>query len=121
MRRFDTGATRDTDRHKLNYRRFFSPRVLKRRAEYMEKHRVQADGQVREPDNWKKGIPLLAYADSAWRHHFEFWQLLDEGETAGPRVEEAICALMFNLEGYLDTILQTPREAGEVQRLPDAC
>ena len=106
MRKFETGATRDTDAGKLNYRRFFSPRVLKRRAEYMEKHRIQADGVARDPDNWKKGIPLDAYADSAWRHHHEFWSLLDEGVTDGTNVEEAICALMFNLEGYLDTILK---------------
>ena len=113
MRKFDSGATRDTDAGKLHYRRFFSPRVLKRRAQYMETHRIQADGVARDPDNWKKGIPLDAYADSAWRHHHEFWQLLDEGQSSGPEIEEAICALMFNLEGYLDTIL---REENPVDR-----
>ena len=112
MRKFDTGATRDTAEGKLNYRRFFSSKVLKRRAEYMEKHRYQADGQVRDPDNWKKGIPLEAYADSTWRHHWELWALLEEGKTAGEEVEEAICALMFNLEGYLYEILKPNNDTG---------
>lgn len=109
MRKFETGATRDTDADKLNYRRFFSPQVLKRRAEYMQKHRVQADGALRDPDNWKKGIPLEAYADSEWRHHWEFWSLLERGIVRGEDVEESICALMFNLEGYLFELLSTQK------------
>lgn len=105
IRTFDSGATRDTDEGKLNYRRFFSPKVLKRRAEYMEKHRIQSNGEVRAPDNWKKGIPLEAYADSLSRHHHEFESLLEDGIWGGYSIEDVICAQMFNLEGFLYELL----------------
>ena len=106
VRTFDSGATRDTDEGKLNYRRFFSSLVLERRAKYMEKHRFQSNGELRDPDNWKNGIPLEAYADSEWRHHWELWNLIESGVTSGDAVEETICALMFNLEGYLYELLK---------------
>lgn len=99
MREFKTGATRDTNEHKLEYARFFSHEVLKRRAEYMHKNRLQTDGKLRDPDNWKKGIPKNVYLDSAFRHFFEIWE--GKGDT-----EEAICALMFNCEGMLYEILK---------------
>ena len=57
MRNFDTGATRDVDTNKLDFEGFLSPVVLERYAEYMHKNRVQADGNLRDSDNWQKGIP----------------------------------------------------------------
>lgn len=107
MRQFASGATRNTDEDKLDYDGFFSPRVLKRRAEYMHQHRVQADGKIRASDNWKKGIPLDAYMKSGWRHFWEWWSR-HHGSFIAPEgdIEEAICALMFNCEGYLEELLK---------------
>lgn len=102
MRTFETGATRDTDDGKLDYEGFFSPLVLRRRAEYMHRHRVQADGELRASDNWQKGIPLDAYMKSAFRHFVEWWA----AHRAGADPSEAIAALMFNCEGYLHETLK---------------
>ena len=104
VRQFDTGATRDTDEGKPDYEGFLSPLVLARYARYMNKNRVQADGKLRDSDNWQKGIPLEAYMKSGWRHFFEWWRLHRESidDTTGiEHIEEAMCALLFNVMGYL--------------------
>jgi len=75
IRRFDTGATRDTDEGKLDFEGFLSPLVLERYAQYMNKHRKQSDGKLRDSDNWQKGIPLKAYIKSLWRHFFDLWKI----------------------------------------------
>lgn len=106
LRTFETGATRDTDDGKLDYEGFFSPLVLRARAEYMHRHRFQADGQPRAADNWQKGIPSDAYMSSLWRHFMDVW-LIHRGHDPGVSLEEAICAAMFNLEGYLHEALAT--------------
>lgn len=111
MRKFDTGATRDTDANKYDYEAFFSPLVLERRAQYMHKHRVQPDGTLRDGDNWQKGIPLAAYMKSLWRHFMDIWkghrglQTYSDPEDRAMMIE-AICAAMFNLEGYLHELLK---------------
>lgn len=105
MRQFDTGATRNTDTDKFDYEGFFSPLVLARRAEYMHKHRKQADGKLRDSANWQKGIPLDAYMKSAWRHFFEWWAI-HRNVGVPDMLEDAICALMFNAEGYLHELLK---------------
>ena len=107
MRQFDTGATRDTDQGKLDFEGFLSPAVLERFAEYMNKHRHQADGQVRDSDNWQKGIPQVAYMKSGWRHFFDWWTLhrmsLNAPLTGAgeEHLEETLCAILFNVQGYL--------------------
>jgi hypothetical protein len=122
VRFFDTGATRDTDDGKYDYEGFLSPQVLERFAEYMHKHRVQADGSLRDSDNWQKGIPFDAYMKSAWRHFMDWWKLHRQNESVyttaaladNPAVpdpdwdalEEALCAMMFNCQGYLHELLK---------------
>ena len=102
VRKFETGATRDADEGKYDYEGFLSPLVIKRFGEYMHKHRVQSDGSLRDSDNWQKGIPLSAYLKSAHRHYMDVWLhhrgLSDE---ANEPIEEALCALLFNISGYL--------------------
>lgn len=105
MREFETGATRNLDDDKFDYEGFFSPLVLARRAEYMHKHRKQADGKLRASDNWQKGIPLDAYMKSGWRHFFEVWTI-HRGYGVNDLLEDALCALMFNVEGYLHEVLK---------------
>jgi hypothetical protein len=113
MRTFATGATRDGDADKLDYEGFLSPLALERFAEYMHVHRRQPDGALRASDNWQKGIPLEAYAKSAWRHFMDFWKAHRGVGEVG--VEEALCALIFNLQGYLHEILKAKREAAELK------
>lgn len=102
MRQFSTGATRDTDEGKFDPEGFFSPVVLLRFSEYMAKNRVQADGNTRASDNWQRGIPKDAYIKSLWRHFHDLW-LHHRGwsEEARESKEEALCAIMFNVMGYL--------------------
>lgn len=105
MRTFDTGATRDGDTDKYDYEGFLSPLVLERFAAYMHQHRLQADGQLRDSDNWQKGIPLAAYMKSCWRHFLDLW-MLHRGHARPVTVEDACCALMFNVQGYLHETLR---------------
>jgi hypothetical protein len=51
MRTFKTGATRNDDSNKLDFEGFLSPTALEHFAEYMNKNRVQADGNIRDSDN----------------------------------------------------------------------
>jgi len=114
MRQFDTGATRDSDTLKLDYDGFLSPLVLRRYAEYLNKHRTQADGKLRDSDNWQKGIPLTAYMKSLWRHFMDVWSYHRGIGQVSHSVdkclrEEALCAVIFNASGYLHEILKKER------------
>ena len=101
VRAFDTGATRNADTGKFDYEGFLSPLVLERFAQYMHKHRHQADGQLRDSDNWQKGIPFDAYMKSMFRHFMDVWCHHRGLPLAKEPLEEALCALLFNVMGYL--------------------
>jgi len=104
-RTFNTGATRDGDTDKLDYEGFLSPLVIERFGQYMHKHRFQVDGKMRDADNWQKGIPQTAYMKSGWRHFFDWWKGHRRTSPFTPpgreQFEETLCALMFNVMGYL--------------------
>jgi len=100
MRHFDSGATRDTEEDKIDFRGFYDPIVMKAFGEYMTKHRLQADGNLRDSDNWKKGIPLDVYMSSGWRHFFD-WYTEHEGYKSREGMVDALCGLLFNVQGYL--------------------
>ena len=110
MREFATGATRDSEEGKLDYEGFLSPLVLERYAQYMNKHRVQADGKLRASDNWQKGIPRDAYMQSLWRHFFDVWKE-HRGLKSREGLENALCAVIFNAMGYLFEELKEDRAA----------
>jgi hypothetical protein len=101
MREFESGATRDDATDKLDFRGFLSIQVLRRYAQYMHKHRKQADGNLRDSDNWKHGIPQKAYLESAWRHFLDWAELADLEDPPSVEVQEAACALLFNIMGWL--------------------
>ena len=106
MRTFKTGATRSANEGKLDFEGFLSPAVLTRFAEYMSQHQVQADGVRRDSDNWQKGMPLDAYMQSMWRHFMDVWRLHRGLAPLTARdKEEALCALLFNIQGYLFELL----------------
>jgi len=119
MREFDTGATRDEDDSKFDYEGILSPLTLRRYAEYMHKHRKQADGKVRSSDNWQKGIPFSAYMKSMWRHLVELWTehrknvIIRDGEewnwndeNYDNDREDILCAIIFNASGYLHELIK---------------
>jgi len=106
MREFDTGATRDSDENKLDYEGFFNPFVLQRYAEYMHKHRKQADGKMRASDNWQKGMPREVYMKSLLRHVFEVWQLHRCEPYDLEEIVERLCATVFNAFGYIHQIIE---------------
>ena len=114
MREFSTGATRDVDTEKYDYEGFLSPIVLERYAAYMHKHRHQADGKLRDSDNWQKGIPIPVYMKSLWRHFMDLWM----GHRGKPiDMEETLCAMLFNTMGYLHEHLQSKRTIEQQLRL----
>lgn len=107
VRQFETGATRDTDEGKYDYEGFYHPLVIERYAQYMNKHRKQSDGKLRDSDNWQKGIPLNAYMKSKMRHDMDLW-FHHRGLSNKSRdtLEECLCAILFNVQGYLFEILK---------------
>jgi hypothetical protein len=109
MRKFESGATRDTNDGKLDYEGFISPLVVRRYAEYMHKHRIQADGSVRDSDNWQKGIPITVYRKSLCRHFMDAWYILRGWATktdADEDIEDLLCAMLFNTMGLLHELIQ---------------
>ena len=110
VREFETGATRSVDIHRIDPEGFLSPLVLERYSEYMRKHQVQADGKLRDSDNWQKGMPLNSYIKGGWRHFLHWWTrhrgyaVNDPG--AASDIEEDLCALFFNVQGYLHELLK---------------
>lgn len=99
MRQFETGATRDSNEDKLDYKGFVSAHATELFAEYMHKHRKQADGSMRGSDNWKLGIPPSAYLESQIRHTFDLMKAAEAGDW--DTVEELQCAIWFNTQGWL--------------------
>lgn len=107
MRNFLTGATRDSDENKNDYEGFLHPLVIEAYGDYMRLHCKQADGTIRNGDNWQKGIPKSAYMKSAWRHFLDWWYLhrgikrFDTTDHHAITKQEVLCALLFNVMGYL--------------------
>lgn len=107
IRTFDTGATRNLDNDKHDYEGFLSPLVIRRFGEYMHSHRMQADGNLRDSDNWQKGIPQDQYMKSMWRHFLDTWEIhrggrpVDKETGAYITMDDALSALLFNVQGML--------------------
>ena len=111
MKYFKTGAYRDSSNNKLDFEGFFSPLVLERYAQYLHKHRVQSDGKLRDSDNWQLGMDIKTYQKGLVRHLFQAWGVWrgykvrdDKGELV--ELQDALCAVMFNAQGYLYEILR---------------
>ena len=124
LRRFDTGATRSADAGRIDPEGFLSPLALERYCRYMAKHRLQADDTRRDSDNWQKGIPFAAYMKGGWRHFLHWWTRHRgwpvRDPLAGADLEEDLCALIFNAQGYLHELIKTKETAcsASAQRRP---
>ncbi len=103
LRKFSTGATRDTTEGKHEPWGFTSALAEKRFCEYMHKHRTQSDGKLRDSDNWKQGIPVDVYKHSLSRHIQDLRLILDGSSLQAQEsdLEEVLCAILFNVQGML--------------------
>ena len=90
-----------------------SPLALEVFGRYMHSHRRQADGTLRASNNWKKGIPIPAYASSLLRHVHQVHLIhngyeardYDTGEVVS--LEDALCGVFFNAMGWLHELKKT--------------
>ena len=118
LRTFASGATRDTATNKIDPEGFLDPLVVVRFSEYMDRHRVQSDGSLRDSDNWQKGFTRPAIMKSLWRHFLDAWLMHRGHSPASPdakrhlsekgfdyALEEILCALLFNVQAYLREVL----------------
>ena len=125
LRTFASGATRDTATNKIDPEGFLDPLVIASFSEYMDRHRVQSDGSLRDSDNWQKGFTRAAIMKSMWRHFLDLW-LLHRGHAPrsadhltlfserGPEAvkQEILCALWFNVQAYLREVILARDLAG---------
>lgn len=110
VRQFDTGATRSADAMRYDPEGFLSPIAIERYCEYMNKHRRQPDGSIRDSDNWQKGIPLATYVKGMWRHLLHLWTrhrgFAVQDPLAAADAKEDLCAIIFNAQGMLFELLK---------------
>lgn len=112
VRTFNSGATRDTDEGKPDFEGYFSPLVIHAYGLHMMRHQTDAAGQRRASDNWQNGIPMDAYMKSGWRHFIDVWcNHRGMKWIRKERIITAICALLFNIMGYLHEYLKANPEA----------
>lgn len=78
IRKFKSGATRDTSNGKFDYLGFMHPLCDFSFAKYMHKHRFQADGSIRDANNWWGGFGKDVVIQSLVRH-IEDLKLLHSG------------------------------------------
>ena len=99
MREFKTGATRDNDTEKIDFEGFLNPLVLQAFGEYMHHHRKQADGKLRDSDNWQRGIEKSVYMKSLLRHVHDLW-MEHRGYKSREGIDFALGGILFNAMGY---------------------
>lgn len=113
VRIFESGATRSPDVGRYDPEGYLSPIVLERFSEYMNAHRVQSDGSLRDSDNWQRGMTRDSYMKGLWRHLLHLWTRHRGYKVMDPKAaadaEEDLCALLFNVQGMLFEILKDKR------------
>lgn len=106
LRTFETGATRDTAQGKPDPEGYWSPLAMDRYDEYMLRHQVQADGSVRDSDNWQKGFGLPTLMKSLLRHVRAVWRLhRGWAKPNDDSIEDHLCGVIFNAQVYLHELL----------------
>lgn len=104
--KYETGAYRDGNSDKLDFEGSLSPIVLRRYAEYKKSHRH--NGQ-RKDDNWQLGMSIDDYMKSMYRHFIDVHTIHD-GFSCNVDIEEALCGVLFNVQGYLFEVLKRKSE-----------
>lgn len=120
MKKFNTGAFRSDDKLKNDYEGFLSPLVIESFGDYMTKHRVMEDGNIRDSDNWQLGVPITSYMKSAWRHFLDLWKI-HRGHEVNKEghvwdMEECANALLFNVMGILHELLKNKYESNRITK-----
>lgn len=113
MRQFATGAIRDNSTDKPEYFGYTSWRTMKQFGAYMLRHQKQANGQMRDADNWKKGIPLEVYQQSLTRHFVDWAAELEEAKSSPETAMDLALAMKFNLDGWIhemDKQMEAPEQ-----------
>lgn len=117
MQQFATGATRSADNNKNDYEGYLDATVLKAYGDYMTKHRFQRDGNLRDSDNWKKGIPIHKLVKSLFRHTVDLVRayqgtvVLDPDHDNQPMTMLDISsAIMFNVMGFMREVIRRKGE-----------
>lgn len=105
IRKFASGATRNTDKKKLDWEGFISPVAMRRFARYMHQHRVQSDGNLRDSDNWQKGFPRRQIMKSLIRHVWDLWYVWRSSPTAKELMLDLLCAILFNTQAMMLEII----------------
>ena len=114
MREFTTGGTRDSDEGKNDYDGYLSFPVIEAYGNYMTFHRKQADGKLRDSDNWQKSFGDKHYEvcmKSLWRHFLDFWAIhrgykrTDKNTGKEITLIDAGCAMLFNIIAYMHIYL----------------
>lgn len=112
MRTFKSGATRNNNEGKLDFESFLSPIVIEAYAKYMHKNRMQADGKLREGDNWQKSFGDKHFEvcmKSLFRHFHDLW-MEHRGYKSREGLEDAINGILFNTMAYYHQYLKNKRE-----------
>ncbi len=107
VRKFKTGATRDTEEGKPDFEGFISPIVIEAYGKYMHKHRKQTDKKLRDSDNWQKGFGDKHFdvcIKSLWRHFMDLW-MEHRGYGCRETIDDAICGILFNTMAYYHKLL----------------
>ena len=126
MREFKGGGTRDNNEGKNDYEGFISPLVIQSYGNYMNKHRLQTDGKLRDSDNWQNHFGedhFKICMKSLLRHLFVLWFLhrcfkrIDEKDGHEINKEEALCAIKFNTNAYLDKLLKDEKSSIELYKV----
>lgn len=95
---YETGATRSKETT-FDPEGFINPAALVLYCEYMQRHRVQADGGLRDSDNWQKGMPTSRAIRSLLRHTLDAWLILRGHEPKSDdcvSLTDAVCGVLFN-------------------------
>lgn len=87
--KFLTGAVRDTQRGKG------TPHLLPTHALYRLAKHFENGAVKYSPNNWRKGIPLSRYMDSAFRH---WCAILD-----GAKDEDHAASVLWNMACFIET------------------
>ena len=115
MRNFKGGATRDNNEDKYDYEGFLSPIVIEAYGKYMHKNRIQADGKLRDSDNWQKVFGdkhLDVCMKSLWRHFLDLWKE-HRGFKSREGLDNAIGGILFNVMAYYYKILKDKQNKEE--------
>ncbi len=101
---FDSGAVR-TSEPMFDPEGFMSPVVIRAFSIYMEKHRTQANGNIRNSDNWQKGMSKARYMRSMTRHWLDVWTEWRSPSCSQEKLLDCLCALFFNVQGMMLQLL----------------